>query len=413
MSWRMRTALNRWRKEYFAGLHDEDSQIREAYEAMYIAERDALHRAEVDDAKYQGKMKAIKEQSYRDEIADSKFVKDDTLYWVTVNPKDDVELLTFISHVEKYVRQKHVDGAEYVYEQRGDSEATQGKGMHVHMLVKTNTKPADFKKRTFAKFKGLVGNDKHVWVTPCPSQFLKDKRAYMQGHKTGAGKDVKCEFDTIWRRQNCLQSYYIVGNAFDTPPPNTPEHSPCPSENDASSYVEEESSRDEPDSPVHSLVRQRDVPGECGYGSASLAGSDVQPEPAPECVGVCEPVRHVQDHAHSVEVPPADRPGSPDAECGDLPQAVLCDRQRRRERTRVVRRPTPTRTRTVPRAQPQSPRRRQHQTISTEPRVPGGDDLVLRCETEPVHRHGQHGCSSLRPEVDGGPLHQPELLPPS
>lgn len=243
--------LQAWRKRHFAQLHDDDPEIRAAAESMYNLEYATLLRVEENDALFQGRMKALKERAYRESMGIAQ--PDEGLYYVTVNPAPEVPLEKFEKVTEKYVKAAHVEGTEYVYEQRGSTEAEAGKGMHMHMLVKTNTKPSDFKKRTRNAFKNIVGNDAHIWIMSCPKAYINDKRVYMQGYKTGEGKAEKVAVDRIWRPQNNLQEYYITGNAIDPPPSPDPEHTQRPSQAD-DSHVEEEPSCDEPDSPVHSVV---------------------------------------------------------------------------------------------------------------------------------------------------------------
>lgn len=209
-TWRMRRMMDRYRKEYHALLFDPATQSEQ--EAMYEEYVKMLWRQECDDAFAQGKLKAIKEKSY---VAERQQSEKSNVYWVTVNPKPDVPFEILEKEVTKYVNQKHVQGAEYVYEQRGASPDEAGHLPHVHMLVRTNTKNGDFIKRTTDKFKNIIGNTKHVWIKNCPKAYIPDKRAYMKGHKTGDGKDVKCEIDYIWRQKNNLQPYYIIGTLED------------------------------------------------------------------------------------------------------------------------------------------------------------------------------------------------------
>lgn len=227
MTWRMRQKVEKWEREYPGGSPTPGINTEEELE-LYKRRRqnyvNLLWSYEVDDARMQGKLKAIKESAYRDEIEgrDGSKEKGRQAFFVTVNPSSDVDVATFTSAVHKYVEQKHVVAAEYVFEQRGSTETEAGQGMHVHALVTTSTNTADFKKRTQAKFVKLCGNEKHVHISSVRPAWMEDKREYMRGKKTGEGKDVKVEIDKIWRVREKLEEYYIKPDASQSQASSTP-----------------------------------------------------------------------------------------------------------------------------------------------------------------------------------------------
>jgi len=211
MTWRMRQKLEKWEKEHYPVAPDPLVNTEEEIE-RYKRDRqryvNILWKYEVEDARMQGILKSVKESAYREHYTGESAVSKTQTYFVTVNPKDDVELSTFVSDVSKYVDQKHVVSAEYVFEQRGSVEVDAGQGMHVHALVTTSTNQADFKKRTHAKFARLCGNEKHIHISPVRPEWMEDKREYMRGKKNGEGKDVKVGIDQIWRLREKLEPYY-------------------------------------------------------------------------------------------------------------------------------------------------------------------------------------------------------------
>jgi len=214
MTWRMRQKIEKWEKDHYpSGVPDPLVNTEEEIE-RYKRDRqrrvNLLWSYEVEDARMQGKLKAVKESAYRDEIGDrdGSREKGRQAFFVTVNPSSDVDVATFTAAVSKYVDQKHVVAAEYVYEQRGSTETEAGQGMHVHALVTTSTNTADFKKRTQAKFAKLCGNEKHVHISFVRPEWMEDKREYMRGKKNGEGKDVKVGIDQIWRLREKLEPYY-------------------------------------------------------------------------------------------------------------------------------------------------------------------------------------------------------------
>lgn len=177
------------------------------YESMCIASR------------AEGHQKAIKENAYREKIKMSEKPAKDDVYFVTVNPKPDVVVDDLEKATSKYVKTKLVEAAEYVFEQRGSSTEDMGTGAHAHMLIKTSTNNADFVKRTRSSFAKIVGNPNAVHIVRCPRKFIPDKREYMQGRKTGDGKQAKTAMDSVWRQNKNLQPYYTVGDAIQSESP--------------------------------------------------------------------------------------------------------------------------------------------------------------------------------------------------
>lgn len=205
MNFRMRKAYKKWR-DGFATPPAQDICDREI---------EYLWKLECENAIAEGKLKAIREKAYRDEIRkDSPApMQLKNYHFVTVNPAPDTDLNVMETVVDSWVKQKYIESVEYVYEQRGDSEETMGQGMHIHAIVKTNTKPSDFKKRVSQKFRNLVGSEKHVYITPIKNEkWLNDKKAYIRGDKNGDGKKEKTSIDRIWRENNYLKEIYNHNN---------------------------------------------------------------------------------------------------------------------------------------------------------------------------------------------------------
>lgn len=220
MTLRMRKQIATWEKTHECP--DDDQGIQQ-WKLDRQHELNKMWAHETEDAYLQGILKAHKERGYKDTIGvDPK----ERNYWVTVNPKEDIPLETFVKETAKFVKQKHIDKAEYVFEQRGATTEEEGKGKHLHMLVKGNSNPADFIKRCKAKFEKFVGTEKHIHITQCPTEFHNDKREYMKGHKTGEGKAEKVAHDAPWREKNNLQQYYIHTNAWCQEERSTPTEQP-------------------------------------------------------------------------------------------------------------------------------------------------------------------------------------------
>jgi len=133
-------------------------------------------------------------------------------YWVTVSPKPQTSLESLRVKVEKYVRSRMIQGCIYTYEKR-PSDGTP----HVHLIVKPiGVSDSDFRKRTKNPFKDLVGNNRCIDIKICPESFLGDKIEYIKGNKWDVSKDEACDEDKVFRLENELEPYYVVGNIIES-----------------------------------------------------------------------------------------------------------------------------------------------------------------------------------------------------
>jgi len=154
-------------------------------------------------------------EQYKDQFSAPKDVEPKTdKYVVTINideKKCGVKELT--KQVDKCVKRKIVQAAEWAYEQRSADIAT-AHGTHVHMIIQRPKDMRDlyFKDQIRETFKHLVGNPKdshHINFSPIwKDEYVKDKRSYLQGEKTGEGKADKQDVDKLWRIDNNLKDYY-------------------------------------------------------------------------------------------------------------------------------------------------------------------------------------------------------------
>jgi len=129
--------------------------------------------------------------------------------WITISPKECVGLSLFRKKIEKLASRKMFLSHTYVYEQRGDSMDTLGKGLHAHMLCKRNLdyKPNKIVRNVLNTTKSIA-DSKAVDIQFVGEDFRKDKVEYMLGKKTGAGKEKKQDFDKIFRKKNNLKAFY-------------------------------------------------------------------------------------------------------------------------------------------------------------------------------------------------------------
>lgn len=135
--------------------------------------------------------------------------------FVTINPKDGVNLQDFIEKVHKYVQRNMFRKSRYVFEQRGKTREEAGKGFHAHILFKRNLdyKPSKIRVNSLNTWKTMCScSDSTFNVKHIGEDFAKDKDEYMTGVKTGEDKDLKQAIDIVWREQNNIESVY--GESF-------------------------------------------------------------------------------------------------------------------------------------------------------------------------------------------------------
>lgn len=216
MSWRMRKAYDKWSNDSRGG--DQFTTSDSRYAPQHLAWKQDFWQKECEAAETDGILKAIKENSY-----DINRLQKSQHHMVTINvsPEATQKLPELRETVDKWVTQKHIDEAEWVYEQRGETMETAGQGAHVHVIVKTTTNKADLVKRTSSTFKAHIGSAASIDVRPIPIHLLDQKKAYIRGVKSGVEKNRKLVIDRIWRHINNLHELYTTneekGNTHSLP----------------------------------------------------------------------------------------------------------------------------------------------------------------------------------------------------
>lgn len=139
-------------------------------------------------------------------------------YFVTVSPRDDIELEDFRKKIDSITKWKILIKGYYVFEQRGDSEHTMGNGFHVHLLIeKYNIEYKRLIKRLEDTFKNYCGkpykNTINV-VRKKTEHAMETLDEYMMGDKQ-EDKETKCDFDKLWRKENKIKDIYKWGVVSD------------------------------------------------------------------------------------------------------------------------------------------------------------------------------------------------------
>jgi len=132
--------------------------------------------------------------------------------FITINPSPEVSLTQLEEKVKKFVNRNMFEKYRYVFEQRSPTEENMGHGFHAHILLKRNLnyKPSKISLNTKNSFKGItkVDNPQILNIQHIGEEFAKDKDEYMNGVKTGEGKEAKQAIDKIFRKKNNLESVY-------------------------------------------------------------------------------------------------------------------------------------------------------------------------------------------------------------
>ena len=149
--------------------------------------------------------------------------------FITINPKPSVTLPQCVKKVEKLVNRKLFKDYLYVYEQRGTDPESMGRGFHCHILAQRNlsykpSKVRDCIKNTCKILVSNVNNKNTLNIQHIGENWAVDKRTYILGKKEGEGKDIKQDFDKIWRSKNNLKVYY--NNAEDLHQENAQSQAP-------------------------------------------------------------------------------------------------------------------------------------------------------------------------------------------
>ncbi len=137
--------------------------------------------------------------------------------FVTINPNTDCTLQKFETLVDKFAKRNMFKSYRYVFEQRGTTEETAGKGLHAHILLKRNLdyKPCLVTKNSKNTFKNIakVDNPAILNIQHIGADFAKDKDEYMTQVKDDEIKAEKQVIDKFFRNKMNLK--HVYGSSFD------------------------------------------------------------------------------------------------------------------------------------------------------------------------------------------------------
>lgn len=141
----------------------------------------------------------------------SQIKEEPEIYWITVNPKPEAPLEIIMKSIQNFCNRKAVRDYHYSIEQRGESEQEIGKGIHAHLLLKWDKKQNKYVKQFLIEScKRIVGNHSNniLNIRRITPDIYQDKLDYLNGLKWDKEKDLKIEFDKIFRQRNNILCIY-------------------------------------------------------------------------------------------------------------------------------------------------------------------------------------------------------------
>lgn len=156
----------------------------------------------------------LKEQPHlQNAYNEVKKIKEDTkpFYFITINPKPDTDFKEFVAKVNTIRNLSWISKMYWVFEQRGDSHASKGKGFHSHILLeKFDNEMGKIKSQMRRMFKDMCSQpyENTINVYQKKREWLEDKLEYIKGNKTDSEKPEKVIIDKLWREEQGLESVY-------------------------------------------------------------------------------------------------------------------------------------------------------------------------------------------------------------
>lgn len=133
-----------------------------------------------------------------------KIGKSEKFFWITVNPRLEVDLPTLVKTVQKAYKKKWAQNYAYVF------ETTRNNHIHSHGLVKANYEAARARKEFVNSFKDIcdITNVHCFKFVILDEAKAKQKLEYMFGNKKDSKKE-DVELTIAWRKENHLEDIYL------------------------------------------------------------------------------------------------------------------------------------------------------------------------------------------------------------
>ena len=138
-------------------------------------------------------------------------IKSGPIMFITISPEKSVGPFELIKYLEKFVKLKFVKKYLYVLEQRYNGEPNEeykkeGDGMHAHLLLDKETYKFSHVKRDCQRvFKNMVCNIDYQYRL---ERDIGKTQKYMTGEKKDPSKQIKQNYDKVWRQAMGLKNFY-------------------------------------------------------------------------------------------------------------------------------------------------------------------------------------------------------------
>jgi hypothetical protein len=147
-------------------------------------------------------------------------LKEELKEWIfiTINPKPDIKLEDFINKIKSLTKWKIFQKGYYVFEQRGENDASIGDGFHAHIMLENYS--IEWKRlhtrleTTFTNYCSKPYKNTINIQRKSPEHGRETLEEYMKGIKEEE-KDLKCKYDIIWRKNNSIKDIYFWDIATD------------------------------------------------------------------------------------------------------------------------------------------------------------------------------------------------------
>jgi len=138
---------------------------------------------------------------------ETEIMKKREIFWITVNPKPDIEFHEFRELIlDRVIKRTFMKDCHVVFEQRAKKEPYHG--IHAHILVEKRMSPKQMFDRIFNTCKDVLGNKKALDIRHYPYSYHDDKLDYMKGKKWDPEKDPSVAATIKWRMVNGLLDIY-------------------------------------------------------------------------------------------------------------------------------------------------------------------------------------------------------------
>lgn len=130
------------------------------------------------------------------------------IFFMTINPKPDIDLKLFKDLVSKYISRSFVKNVLYSFEQTGVDDDSMGHHPHVHIIMDKvkNMSPKQLQDRTYNTFKNVCNNRLCCDVRIYQGSLRQDKIDYLKGLKWDESKDKASKINIVWRKLNNLET---------------------------------------------------------------------------------------------------------------------------------------------------------------------------------------------------------------